>query len=99
MGSVEETCPSPGNCNCDLNSGQCQCLPNVVGQNCDQCAPDTWNMASGRGCEACDCDLNHSVSSSCNEIMGQCSCKPGFGGRTCRECRELFWGNPEVKCH
>lgn len=26
-------------------------------------------------------------------------CKPGFGGRTCRECRELFWGNPEVKCH
>uniref|UniRef100_A0A8C1PCE8 Laminin subunit beta-1 n=1 Tax=Cyprinus carpio TaxID=7962 RepID=A0A8C1PCE8_CYPCA len=99
MGTAEETCPSQGNCNCDLNSGQCQCLPNVVGLHCDQCAPDTWNMASGKGCEACDCDLNHSFSSSCNEIMGQCSCKPGFGGRTCRECRELFWGNPEVKCH
>uniref|UniRef100_A0A8C2QAI9 Laminin subunit beta-1 n=1 Tax=Cyprinus carpio TaxID=7962 RepID=A0A8C2QAI9_CYPCA len=99
MGTVKETCPSPGNCNCDLNSGQCQCLPNVVGQQCDQCAPDTWNMGSGKGCEACDCDLSHSFSSSCNEVMGQCSCKPGFGGRTCRECRELFWGNPEVKCH
>lgn len=33
------------------------------------------------------------------QISGQCVCKPGFGGRTCRECRELFWGNPEVKCH
>uniref|UniRef100_A0A8C1W3S8 Laminin, beta 1a n=1 Tax=Cyprinus carpio TaxID=7962 RepID=A0A8C1W3S8_CYPCA len=99
MGTAEETCPSQGNCNCDLNSGQCQCLPNVVGLHCDQCALDTWNMGSGKGCEACDCDLNHSFSSSCNEIMGQCSCKPGFGGRTCRECRELFWGNPEVKCH
>uniref|UniRef100_A0A8C1HLC7 Laminin subunit beta-1 n=1 Tax=Cyprinus carpio carpio TaxID=630221 RepID=A0A8C1HLC7_CYPCA len=99
MGTVKETCPSPGNCNCDLNSGQCQCLPNVVGLHCDQCAPDTWNMGSGKGCEACDCDLSHSFSSSCNEVMGQCSCKPGFGGRTCRECRELFWGNPEVKCH
>ncbi|TRY81696.1 hypothetical protein DNTS_026007 [Danionella cerebrum] len=99
IGTTEETCSSTGNCNCDLSSGQCQCLPNVVGQHCDQCAPNTWNMASGSGCEACDCDPNHSFGSSCNDIMGQCTCKPGFGGRTCRECRELFWGNPEVKCH
>uniref|UniRef100_A0AAY4BRF8 Laminin subunit beta-1 n=1 Tax=Denticeps clupeoides TaxID=299321 RepID=A0AAY4BRF8_9TELE len=99
QGSVQHSCPSEGDCHCDLSTGQCQCLPNVVGQHCDMCAPDTWNMGSGKGCEVCDCSPNHSIGTSCNEITGHCSCKAGFGGRTCRECRELYWGNPEVKCH
>jgi len=54
---------------CDRRTGQCPCLPNVVGRDCGQCAPNHWRIASGLGCESCSCDLQGSTSPRCNEVI------------------------------
>ncbi|XP_028906589.1 laminin subunit beta-2 [Ornithorhynchus anatinus] len=98
LGTERSQCPSQEECHCDQSSGQCPCLPNIQGQNCDRCAPNFWNLASGQGCQPCDCHPSHSVSPSCNEFTGQCHCRAGFGGRACTDCQENHWGDPSQQC-
>ncbi|XP_069950644.1 laminin subunit beta-1 isoform X10 [Cherax quadricarinatus] len=94
---------------CDHETGQCPCLPNVLGLECNSCAPNHWKIASGEGCEPCACDPVGSFSDQCNEqyrqgysqsnsFDGICECRPGFGGRQCNQCQSNFYGNPRIEC-
>ncbi|NXD26373.1 LAMB4 protein, partial [Spelaeornis formosus] len=96
-------------CLCDPATGACPCLPNVLGATCDQCASGYWDLASGKGCQTCDCDPKNSQSNHCNQarkllcfpgtrLTGQCPCKPGYSGRCCNECEENYFGNPQMLC-
>ncbi|XP_063998554.1 laminin subunit beta-4 [Pogoniulus pusillus] len=85
-------------CLCDPATGTCPCLPNVVGTTCDQCASGYWDLASGKGCQICDCDERNSLSNQCNQFTGQCPCKLGYSGRYCDECEENYFGNPRMQC-
>nr|XP_009932075.1 PREDICTED: laminin subunit beta-4 [Opisthocomus hoazin] len=92
-------CPGGGAaCLCDPATGTCPCLPNVVGTTCDQCASGYWDLASGKGCQICDCDSKNSQSTQCNQLTGQCPCKLGYSGRRCDECEENYFGNPQTHC-
>ncbi|ESO91420.1 hypothetical protein LOTGIDRAFT_209765 [Lottia gigantea] len=84
---------------CDRNNGQCPCLPNVIGQECDRCAVGYYNLSSGVGCSACNCDPTGSNSLECNQIDGQCDCKDDRGGRTCSDCADLLYGDPRDQCY
>nr|XP_033773617.1 LOW QUALITY PROTEIN: laminin subunit beta-3 [Geotrypetes seraphini] len=83
---------------CDGDTGQCFCLPNVTGPKCDQCISNHWNLASGRGCQKCQCDPRYAYGSQCNQVTGQCSCREGFGGLFCTECADRSYGNIQTGC-
>ena len=34
---------------CNPTTGDCPCLPNVKGRQCDMCEVGYWNLASGQG--------------------------------------------------
>ncbi|XP_064894739.1 laminin subunit beta-3 isoform X4 [Columba livia] len=106
MGCRRCTCNVLGtqqNVPCDDETGRCACLPNVVGNDCDQCAGEHWDMGSGRGCRPCDCHPRGSRSPHCNQFTGQCQCQEGFTGRTCsamqeQVCPDRHYGDVRLGC-
>ncbi|XP_051947738.1 laminin subunit beta-2 [Xyrauchen texanus] len=87
-----------GVCHCDRRTGHCPCRLNIIGHNCDQCAPNHWDFGSDYGCKPCGCSQPNALSTQCNMFSGQCHCQPGFGGKQCTECVMFHWGDPRVQC-
>lgn len=44
----------PSSVDCEMNSGQCPCLPNVGAPDCSQCMPGHYGFGDPSGCQPCD---------------------------------------------
>ncbi|KAF6021666.1 LanB2 [Bugula neritina] len=83
---------------CELETGQCSCLPYVTGRQCDQCEDGYFNLESSTGCEACLCNLIGSLNTTCDLQTGQCDCKTGISGLRCDVCVQDHFGFSNVGC-
>lgn len=81
---------------CDEFGGRCQCKPNVVGRQCDKCAPGYYGFGP-EGCKACDCNSIGSTDNNCDVLTGQCKCHPNTYGRECDQCQLGFWNFPNCQ--
>uniref|UniRef100_A0A8C3MQ95 Laminin subunit alpha-5 n=1 Tax=Geospiza parvula TaxID=87175 RepID=A0A8C3MQ95_GEOPR len=86
---------------CDVHSGQCRCKPNIIGRQCDLCAPGYYHYPE---CRRCDCHQAGTQASVCDPLTGQCHCKENVEGLRCDQCRlgtfSLDAANPKgcTKC-
>lgn len=81
---------------CIEYGGNCQCKQNVVGRQCDRCAPGTYGFGP-EGCKACDCNSIGAKDNDCDLITGQCNCHPNTYGRECDQCQLGFWNFPNCQ--
>ncbi|KAJ6665753.1 hypothetical protein lerEdw1_002123 [Lerista edwardsae] len=68
---------------CNEDSGQCRCKPNIVGRQCDLCAPGYYGYPN---CRSCDCHQAGTKPSVCDPVTGQCHCKENVEGPRCDQC-------------
>ncbi|KAM4771006.1 laminin subunit alpha-2 [Rhinophrynus dorsalis] len=86
---------TPGSC--DSKTGACLiCKPGVTGEYCNECAEGYFGDApAARNCHPCNCNVNGSISTTCNLQTGQCECKNNVIGRQCDECLPNCWWDSE----
>ncbi|XP_061114000.1 laminin subunit alpha-5 isoform X1 [Conger conger] len=81
-------CSRPGilsvDVSCDTDSGQCRCKNNIIGRQCDRCAPGFYGYPN---CRQCDCHEAGTESDVCDAVSGQCLCKENVEGARCDQCR------------
>lgn len=81
---------------CDEFGGHCHCKTNVVGRQCEKCAPGFYGFGP-EGCTACDCNSIGSEDKNCDVVTGQCKCLPNTYGRECDQCQPGFWNFPNCE--
>nr|XP_054769842.1 laminin subunit beta-1-like [Lytechinus pictus] len=77
---------------CESYGGQCPCLPGVTSRSCDTCSPFYYGIESGNGCTDCGCNLEGSITQSCNQTSGICECKLNVEGDKCDTCATDHYG-------
>ncbi|XP_058499238.1 laminin subunit alpha-5 isoform X1 [Solea solea] len=81
-------CSRPGivatDSSCDTLNGQCRCKNNIVGRQCDRCAPGFYGFPN---CRLCDCNEAGTEEEVCDSFTGQCLCKENVQGPRCDQCR------------
>ena len=78
---------------CDPITSQCECLASATGLRCEECQDGFYLTDSG--CVTCDCDVDGSISSLCNQRFGNCTCRTSnVTGRTCHACSTGFFQFP-----
>ncbi|XP_036446627.1 laminin subunit alpha-5 isoform X2 [Colossoma macropomum] len=81
-------CSRPGvtaqDINCDTHSGQCRCKTNIIGRQCDRCAPGFYGYPN---CRPCDCNEAGTEKNVCDSITGRCLCKENVEGSRCDQCK------------
>uniref|UniRef100_A0A8C1UB59 Laminin, alpha 5 n=1 Tax=Cyprinus carpio TaxID=7962 RepID=A0A8C1UB59_CYPCA len=69
---------------CDTHNGQCRCRNNIVGRQCDRCAPGFYGYPN---CRPCDCSEAGTEKDVCDSITGRCLCKENVEGSRCDQCK------------
>ncbi|XP_052396695.1 laminin subunit alpha-5-like [Carassius gibelio] len=81
-------CSAPGvaslEIGCDTHNGQCRCRNNIVGRQCDRCAPGFYGYPD---CRPCDCSEAGTEKDVCDSITGRCLCKENVDGSRCDQCK------------